>query len=399
MKNIGKKISGLLALLLACSFSFSACSFTMNASTDNSSSQSENSTSKESSDKENTEDDMELKAISPLDGKTVSLANNEVVAFLEDYETGLSAEYATGEDHFAMRGVDLKWESEEDAEEYEVSVSTDKKLKNSAVYTTENTRLHLDDLFVNTQYYWQIAAKVDGEKTAQSKIYSFKTHATPRTISIDGVSNTRDIGGKKTDSGKKVKQGMIYRGAYLDEITETGIAQALETYGIKTDLDLRNAQEGTAGMISPLGNGGKYLQYSCPYYLGENGIDNQANWGNLANAIKVFADEENYPVFFHCSLGRDRTAAVAMLLEGLLGMSLEDMTIDYEMSFFSRRACIDGAEPRNMVNLFVNMCAYLDSRYKGSEDGFSAYCEDFLLEIGVTQKEIDAIREIMLEDA
>ena len=398
MRKITKKLSAVLGLLLTYSFAFSSCGFAMNTPTNNSSSQLESSNAENSSKKEETEENMALKAISPLDGKMVNLANNDVTAFLENYEVGASAEYATGEDHFLMRGLNLKWAEEDAAEEYEVFLSLDKDLEDATVYKAEEAKLHVDDLFVNKQYYWQVSAKADGEEIAKSEIYTFKTLATPRTITMDGVSNTRDIGGKNTESGKKVKQGMIYRGAYLDEITETGIKQALETYGIKTDLDLRKAAEGTAGTSSPLGHGVQYLQYSCPYYLGNEGIGNPDNWENLANAIKVFANKENYPVFFHCSVGRDRTAMVAMFLEGLLGVSFEDMTIDYEMSFFSYRGCLDGAAPQQMAENFVNTCAYVENQYKGEENSFSAYCEAYLLKIGVTQEEIDTIREIMLED-
>jgi protein-tyrosine phosphatase len=214
---------------------------------------------------------------------------------------------------------------------------------------------------------------------------------------MDGVSNTRDIGGKTTEDGKKVKQGLIYRGAYLDEVTAEGITQALEKYGIKTDLDLRKGAEGTAGTSSPLGSAVQYLQYSCPYYLGTAGIDNKANWENLANAIKVFANKDNYPVYFHCSVGRDRTAMVAMLLEGILGVTKEDMLIDYEMSFFSYRGCLDGANPRDMVTMFINTRRYVEKYDSNDELSFAEQCEKYLLDIGVTQAEINAIREIMLE--
>lgn len=410
MNGIRKKLSVLAALLLTCSFAFSACNFAMmpatNAQTStkssssrrkNSSNKKNSSDKKDSSEEEDSGEEMTIKAVSPKDKKKVSLVNSDVQAFLEAYDIGASEDYATGEDHFAMKGLDLVWESEVDADQYEIQISTSEDLADALVLTTEETTLHVDDLLVNTQYYWQITAETDDGEVA-SEVYTFTTYATPRTISIDGVSNTRDIGGKTTVDGKKIKQGMIYRGAYLDEITPSGITQALEKYGIKTDLDVRKAAEGTAGMGSPLGSGVKYVQYSCPYYLGSQGINNEANWENLANAIKTFAQEENYPIYFHCSLGRDRTAMVALLLEGLLGATMEDMTIDYEMSFFSSRGCVDGAKPRDMVATFINTRRYLETYDSDKSLSFAQQCEKYLLDIGVTQAEIDAIREIMLEN-
>ena len=157
MKNISKKLSALLAVLLTCIFAFSACGFVMNESNNNSSKSesSKRSSSKKDADDEDddTEENMVLKAVSPLDGKMVSLVNDEVAEFLENYDLGHSAEYATGADHFAMKGLDLKWETEDSAEEYEVALSSlDEELEAATVYTAEKAKLHVDDLFVNKQY-------------------------------------------------------------------------------------------------------------------------------------------------------------------------------------------------------------------------------------------------------
>ena len=48
--------------------------------------------------------------------------------------------------------------------------------------------------------------------------FTFKTDSSPRTIFLDGVSNTRDTGGYKSINGKKLKQGMIFRGGSPDDI-------------------------------------------------------------------------------------------------------------------------------------------------------------------------------------
>ena len=39
-------------------------------------------------------------------------------------------------------------------------------------------------------------------------------------------------------------------------------------------------------------------------------------------------------IFFHCTIGTDRTGTIAYFLEGLLGVSEEDRLRDYEMSYF-----------------------------------------------------------------
>jgi len=39
-------------------------------------------------------------------------------------------------------------------------------------------------------------------------------------------------------------------------------------------------------------------------------------------------------IFFHCTIGTDRTGTMAYFLEGLLGVSEEDRLRDYEMTYF-----------------------------------------------------------------
>ena len=39
-------------------------------------------------------------------------------------------------------------------------------------------------------------------------------------------------------------------------------------------------------------------------------------------------------IYFHCTIGSDRTGTLAYFLEGLLGVSEEDRLRDYEISYF-----------------------------------------------------------------
>ncbi|MBO4263006.1 MAG: tyrosine-protein phosphatase [Clostridia bacterium] len=39
----------------------------------------------------------------------------------------------------------------------------------------------------------------------------------PRNVCVDGITNFRDLGGYKTEQGKHIKQGLIYRCARRNE--------------------------------------------------------------------------------------------------------------------------------------------------------------------------------------
>ena len=45
--------------------------------------------------------------------------------------------------------------------------------------------------------------------------------------------------------------------------------------------------------------------------------------------------KEDKVVYFHCHGGSDRTGTLAFLIEGLLGVSEEDLSKDYEVTYYS----------------------------------------------------------------
>ncbi len=339
-----------------------------------------------------------IRALSPIVESEVNLANDDVAEFVQNYEKEYSILYYGKGDRFKMQGVTLNFEADEPARYYNVLVSRYPDMRNAQTQKTQQPTAHFDDLFVNTTYYWQVYANYRTQ-TLQSETFSFTTADTPRTIHIDGVSNTRDVGGKKTLDGKRIKQGMLYRAATLDSITKNGKGQAKNVYGIKTEIDLRRLDEVGNRTVSPIGRSVEFIHISAPYYVGDqNGIDNPNNHESIRRYMQVFADESKYPILFHCSAGRDRTGMAALFLQGLLGVSERDIFIDYEMSFFSLRGCMDGANVSLMVSFFTNAVNYIQNNFGTENDSFARKCELFLLHVGVTEQEIASIRHILLEN-
>lgn len=343
--------------------------------------------------------DYTIRVVEPKVGSKVNLANSDVAAFVSAYEKEASARYYGKGDNYKMDGVDLTFEVNQPALYYTVLISRKADMSDANMLVTEEPTAHFDDLFVNTRYYWQVFAAYRSG-TVASDIFSFDTADTPRTIDIEGVSNTRDVGGKVTLDGKTMKQGLLYRGAVLDSVTETGKLEAVEKYGIKTEIDLRRANEVGSRTVSPFGEQVTFVHISSPYYVGDqNGIDAKANQESICQYMRVFANRENYPILFHCSAGRDRTGMAAMFVQALCGVSEKDIFIDYEMSFFSIRGCLDGAGVWLMVAQFNATVDYIKENYGESNMTFNKKCELFLLDIGVTAEEISSIRDILLEDA
>ena len=89
----------------------------------------------------------------------------------------------------------------------------------------------------------------------------------PRWIAVEGrVGNMRDLGGWRTTDGRRVRQGMIYRGQALNDNSVNGERRGRNrlmvedvdylkgTLGVKTELDLRSPREIADLAASPLGD-------------------------------------------------------------------------------------------------------------------------------------------------
>lgn len=337
---------------------------------------------------------------SPLAEK-VSLLEGGIYETTKDYEKCKSEGRYTGGDCFAPVNVEMSWTAEEGAQYYTVKLAMNKELTNAVSYVTFDTALSIPDLFMGQQYYYQIIVKYS-DKTVKSRIFEFQTEHLPRTIYLEGVSNTRDAGGYYTVDGQyRIRQGMVYRGGKLEGITAAAKEKALKVYGFKTDLDLR--AEATA---SPLGNTVNFVNVSGPYYVGSTGIDTENDsskgpWkGTYRDALKIeiqtFAKPENYPIYAHCSLGRDRTGTIIFLINALCGVGEMDLFMDYEISFFSQVGCADNQTATNMVNnAFTSLYNYIKNYSTGT---VQENTEKFMRDIGISQEEIDSIRNILLEE-
>jgi protein-tyrosine phosphatase len=53
---------------------------------------------------------------------------------------------------------------------------------------------------------------------------------------------------------------------------------------------------------------------------------------SIAKVFHAFGDRAAYPVYFHCTYGRDRTGVVGALLLLALGVSRQDVMTDYLLS-------------------------------------------------------------------
>ena len=329
-----------------------------------------------------------IRLICPTEEESVWLANADVEKWLTPYSPNhLGENYGKG-DHFAGKEVAFRWAYDGEADYFVLEIAESEDYGNCLRYRTAEKSVTVGELNVFAEYSWRVTAYKNDREVAEGE-GRFKTAKSPKAIAIDGVSNARDI----AFFSKRLKQGMIFRTAVLDGVTEQGLSDALLKYGIKTDIDLRNSGEGSAGQGSPLGEEVNYFSLPGSYYVVTGAsIKDPLYQQNMAKAMQVFAEEKNYPVLFHCAIGRDRTGTLAAVLEAFLGAERDDVTTDYQMSFFSDAGCKDGSTPDVMIARIMEIYDFLSEYGEGTLQENTA---KFLRDIGVSSEDLESIRRIM----
>ena len=342
--------------------------------------------------------------VTPETGTTVDFHTQNQLAFLNGVKTDETAsksndyhvsEYASGIEELSRPlPVVLSWSGETGVNSYFFELSTDPKFSDSKPSLVFGNSFSIYNLYSATEYFWRVAPSV--EKISYSAVYSFKTAEGPRNIFIDGISNVRDLGGYITNSGTRVKQGLIYRGGRWNttwsktlniEIKGNGFNTINNDLKIKTELDLRGEGQDESGqMKNGAVNGVNYLLYGCSWSSGMY----PANRETVRRIFEeVLSDSSKYPIYFHCNIGTDRTGMIAYLLNGLLGVSEIELQVDYLLSNFgyigsSRTLAGD-------MNEYVSLIENCDGKT------YMEKVENFLLnDVGVSATAISNIRNILL---
>lgn len=389
---------------------------------------------------------QDIEITSPKSGEVVSITHDNVSNYIKQFKAVGSAkendylldinevnttshnprvkDFTTGKDISKNKALIVTFTTNLSGA-YDVYLSTNSDFSDAKVVTTSSKTVSFYNLYMATTYYLKI---VNGTKESLS--YSFVTADSVRLIYTSKTTNIRDIGGKMTRSGKRIKQGLIYRGqelvneAYVDSssgshvatLDEASINTLKNELGIGFEMDFRSSTELIdSSNPSPAIDGMDYWHGSSVTSSGwvpsYNYISRDKNNLKMYKAIfQQFLRAEDYPIYFHCWGGLDRTGTVAFVLEGLLGCSFTDMCIDYELSSFSgngalRQRDVDyqsgGKGFKTMVTQLVNNSAASGTFVGYNPDGtndIQEICENILLTAGMTMEEINALRAIMLED-
>lgn len=327
----------------------------------------------------------------------------EYLSYPGDYLNIDVNEYPDGLQHLSdPLAVNLEWEFEvpenKELDHYSVVFGKNDDLSDGYEVTgTDAPQINIYNSYLGINYF-KIVANYTDETVEESDIEHFEVNNVyPRNLKIDGMTNCRDMGGGRVlENGGKIKQGLIYRtsgtngwgignAVIPDNITDGGKEELMGHLDCKTEVNVNASGNNTIGIEN----------FQACYMDYQNGKHHlYRNVEPLKKVFHVLSDESNYPLFYHCRIGTDRTGLCAIMIGGLLGLSKNDIFQDY---------------------LFSNFGNIQEKRYIGSQagaDDISVYMSDidkfpgekfqnkvynFLLSVGVPASELESVIDILTE--
>ncbi len=197
-------------------------------------------------------------------------------------------------------------------------------------------------------------------------------------IPLEGLSNTRDLGGYRSKDGRCIKPHKLIRSGELFEMTDSDKEVLIKEYGLRMVLDFRTAmevkehpdpemvnvtyihhpiiEEATLGVTREkdddkdknrdiveavlsymkTSNGGA-AKYMDEMYAGL--ITGEFSKGQYRRFFEYLLEHEEGALLWHCTAGKDRAGTAAVLLLNALDIEEEQIIADYmKVNEFTREA-------------------------------------------------------------
>ncbi|MBN7798886.1 tyrosine-protein phosphatase [Parahaliea mediterranea] len=180
-----------------------------------------------------------------------------------------------------------------------------------------------------------------------------------RVLGFEGIDNFRDLGGYRTEDGKQVRWGRLYRSGALDEASRWDLDQ-LQRLDLALLIDFRSRQEKAEAPdklpeppgfqvleIPTLDAGNSAMVGEVMARIDSGNFDGFDPDALMVEANRQFAttftpqfrqfvrgvlQAGGKPVLWHCTAGKDRTGYAAAILLRLLGVPREQIMADYMAS-------------------------------------------------------------------
>lgn len=263
-------------------------------------------------------------------------------------------------------------------------------------------------------------------------------------IDLEGVSNTRDLGGIPTLDQRVIKEHLLIRSGALAGTTEEDRRKLVEEYDLRTVIDFRTEAERmenpdpvidgvtylwnpilgeqTVGITREKEGKGEQIDHMIGQIV-ESGVSGEQYMSNLyshmaakeevrknyARFFELLLQNEKGAVLWHCTAGKDRVGVGTALLLSALGVERELIFEDYLMTNTFQKEEVDqilervsdtfsqkdaGEGIRQMLSV---KRSYLEAVFTQIDENFGGIDQYLKQEIGLTEERREALKEKYLK--
>jgi protein-tyrosine phosphatase len=252
---------------------------------------------------------------------------------------------------------------------------------------------------------------------------------TERRVSLKGAVNFRDLGGYRSEDGRLIKWGQVFRSDNLSRLTDEDLTR-VKSLNLRLVCDLRTENETKKSPDRLPDNEVGYLNLpvnhdSFDFQIGLKKMrEGDDSWltnefmieGYIRNVeeapevwgvvLKRLADPDSRPLLFHCTGGKDRAGTCAALILLALGVPEETVIEDHQLSNIyiadimdqiNARISAYGLDPKKLKPYFsapkeaiMALLDHLKKQYGSAHDYLS-------LRAGIDQGVISALKQELLE--
>lgn len=203
------------------------------------------------------------------------------------------------------------------------------------------------------------------------------------------IANFRDMGGLLTNSGKRVKEHLLFRGGELNHLDQNGVHFIQHELNIQSIIDFRDLAEADSAPTPKIDGIKNYLvpanqmaiNFASMKEMIEDDLLSEFSDGSLEQfyrtlpikssaykkLVQQFKSKSQIPLLQHCTAGKDRTGVGAMILYLILDVPFDQIIQEYLLTneYMANHvpAWVERAKPYVKDEDLLNKFIYVDEAY------------------------------------
>lgn len=236
-------------------------------------------------------------------------------------------------------------------------------------------------------------------------------------VLIEGLHNTRDLGGMETKDGRVTAFHRLVRSDALDHLSDTAIAE-LSSYPVGAVIDLRSEDEAENHPDTILKDP-RFTYYNIPLLrINADDINDgvivdtiNTSLGHLyvwmfenckpyfAEVFRTILKEQGKTVLFHCAHGKDRTGLIAAIFYLLCGVERNKVIENYAVSYDYVKdlvAPLMAKTTPNVHHIYRSDASNMEMLLKHIDRNYNGDIRNFLTACELSSGEIEGLKKILL---